>query len=76
MDTDVRKRNIMLWYTIAAVVGVLAAQALWTSNSQVDTIPYSRFEELLNEGKIAEVRSRPKTHHCRTSPSSPPHDNK
>ena len=55
MDTDVRKRNIMLWYTIAAVVGVLAAQALWTSNSQVDTIPYSRFEELLNEGKIAEV---------------------
>ena len=55
MDTDVRKRNIMLWYTIAAVVGVLAVQALWTSNSQVDTIPYSRFEELLNEGKIAEV---------------------
>ena len=45
----------MIWYTIAAVIGVLAVQYFWSSYSQIETIPYSQFEQLLNDGKIAEV---------------------
>jgi cell division protease FtsH len=55
MDSDSRKRNILVWYTIAAVAGLLLAQSFWTTSNQVDTIPYSQFEQLLNDGKIDEV---------------------
>src|SRR3974377_281740 len=58
METEARKRQIMVWYTIAAVLGVLLLQHFWSSYSQTETIPYSEFEQLLNEGKIAEVTVR------------------
>jgi cell division protease FtsH len=37
------------------VLGVLLFQAFWSSYSQVETIPYSEFETLLDQGKVAEV---------------------
>ena len=40
---------------IAAVVGVLVFQYFWASYSQIETVPYSEFERLLTEGKVAEV---------------------
>jgi cell division protease FtsH len=55
MAPEDRKRQIMIWYTIAAVIGVLAVQYFWSSYSQIETIPYSQFEQLLNDGKISEV---------------------
>jgi autotransporter passenger strand-loop-strand repeat protein len=55
MEPQDRKRQIMIWYTIAAVIGVLVVQYFWSSYSQIATIPYSQFEQLLNDGKIAEV---------------------
>lgn len=55
MEPDARKRQIMIWYTVAAVIGVLLIQYFWVSYSQVETIPYSAFERLLGEGKVAEV---------------------
>jgi cell division protease FtsH len=55
MEPQDRKRQIMIWYTIAAVIGVLVMQYFWSSYSQIETIPYSQFEQLLNDGKIAEV---------------------
>jgi cell division protease FtsH len=55
MEPDARKRQIMVWYAIAAVIGVLLFQAFWTSYSQIETIPYSQFETLLDEGKVARV---------------------
>jgi cell division protease FtsH len=55
MEPQDRKRQIMIWYTITAVIGVLVVQYLWSSYSQIETIPYSQFEQLLNEGRIAEV---------------------
>jgi cell division protease FtsH len=58
METEARKRQIMVWYTIAAVLGVLLLQYFWSSYSQVETIPYSEFERLLNEGKVTEVTVR------------------
>jgi hypothetical protein len=42
-------------YTIAAVIGVLIVQHFWSTYSQIETIPYSEFEQLLNENKIDEV---------------------
>jgi len=55
MEPDVRKRQIMIWYTVAAVIGVLVFQYFWATYSQIETIPYSEFERLLSEGKVAEV---------------------
>jgi cell division protease FtsH len=55
MEPDARKRQFMIWYALAAVLGVLLFQAFWTSYTQVETIPYSQFETLLDQGKVAEV---------------------
>ncbi len=44
----------MMWYSVIAVAGVLLFQYFWAS-SQVETIPYSQFEQLLDSGGIAEV---------------------
>jgi cell division protease FtsH len=55
MSPQDRKRQIIIWYIVAAVIGVLVAQYFLSSYSQVETIPYSQFEELLNDNKIADV---------------------
>jgi hypothetical protein len=55
MEPEARKRQIMLWYTVAAVIGVLLFQYFWVNYTQIETIPYSQFEQLLAEGKVAEV---------------------
>ena len=55
MEPDARKRQIMIWYVLAAVMGVLLFQAFWASYSEVETIPYSEFETLLDQGKVADV---------------------
>jgi cell division protease FtsH len=55
MEPDARKRQIMIWYVLAAVFGVLLFQQFWSSYSQVETISYSQFETLLDQSKVAEV---------------------
>ena len=55
MEPDARKRQIMIWYVLAAGLGLLLFQAYWVSYSQVATIPYSQFETLLDQNKVAEV---------------------
>jgi cell division protease FtsH len=55
MEAQARKRWIMIAYTVAAMIGVMAVQYYWASYSQVETIPYSQFEQLLNDDKIDEV---------------------
>jgi cell division protease FtsH len=55
MEPEARKRQIMIWYTIAAFIGVLLLQYFWLSYSQIETIPYSEFQQLLDRGKVAEV---------------------
>jgi cell division protease FtsH len=55
MEPDARKRQVTIWYTIAAVIGVLLFQQFWLSYAQVETIPYSEFERLLKDGKVAAV---------------------
>jgi len=55
MDADARKQQWTIWYIIAAFLGVMLIQQLWTSAQQVETIPYSQFEQLVSDGKVAQV---------------------
>jgi cell division protease FtsH len=59
MQPDARKRQILMWYVLAAVFGVLLFQQFWSSYSQVETISYSQFEALLDQNKVAEVTVGP-----------------
>lgn len=43
-----RKQSLIIWYVLAATAGVLGFQLLWGSYSQVETVPYSDFEKLLD----------------------------
>ncbi len=55
MEENNRKRQIMIWYVVAAVFGVLLIQSFWTSYNQIATIPYTQFEKLLAADQIAKV---------------------
>jgi len=54
-EPEERKHQFAVWYIFAAFFGVMLIQYLWLSFSQVETIPYSQFEQLLDDNKIAEV---------------------
>lgn len=47
--------NLIVWYIFSAIIGVTLFQWISASYSQIDTIPYSQFEQLVNEGKVADV---------------------
>ena len=42
-------------YAIAAIIGVLLLQYLIGTAREIATIPYSQFEQLLKDGKVAEI---------------------
>ncbi|GJL76138.1 ATP-dependent zinc metalloprotease FtsH [Nitrosomonas sp.] len=50
-----KKEQINFWYVIAAVLGVLFLQSLYTQYTQVEPIPYSRFQHFLEQEQIAEI---------------------
>jgi cell division protease FtsH len=50
-----KKVHINFWYVIAAVLGMLWIQSLYLQSTERTPIPYSRFQSLLNDGKINEV---------------------
>ena len=54
-EPEERKRQFATWYIFAAFLGVMLVQFLWLRFTQVETIPYSQFEQLVDENKIAEV---------------------
>src|SRR6266852_476089 len=54
-EPEERKHQFATWYIFAAFLGVMVVQSLWLRFTQVDTIPYSQFEQLLDENKIAQV---------------------
>ncbi len=54
-EPEERKHQFAVWYIFAAFLGVMLIQFLWLRLTQVETIPYSRFEQLLDDNKIAEV---------------------
>ena len=50
-----RQTGFNLAYVLLAVFGVLALQDLWIRRQAVATIPYSEFQKLVREDKIANV---------------------
>ncbi len=50
-----RKTKINVWYILAALAGFMLIQAYYQASKQYTTIPYSRFEQLLDENKIDRV---------------------
>jgi cell division protease FtsH len=54
-EPEERKHQFVTWYIFAAFLGVMLIQYLWLQYTQVETIPYSQFEQLLDENKISEV---------------------
>src|ERR671910_1777000 len=44
-----------LGYFLFAFLALMVIQYVYTTTQQVATIPYSQFEQLLKEGKVAEI---------------------
>ena len=57
METDPsqRRQAIAMGYIFAAGIGMLLLQWLFATYNTVETIPYSQFEQLVTQGKVAEV---------------------
>jgi cell division protease FtsH len=55
MKPENRKRDITLWYAFAAIMGMVLLQWAWANYTQVETIPFSQFDELVSQDKVAEV---------------------
>jgi cell division protease FtsH len=54
-EPEERKQHFATWYVFAAFLGVMLIQFLWLRFSQVETIPYSQFQQLLDDSKIVSV---------------------
>lgn len=50
-----RKTHINFWYIVLAMALVLATQSWREQMQRTETIPYSEFQTLLGEGKLAEI---------------------
>ena len=50
-----RKDHINFWYVILALGALLLLQSYWISAQQIETIPYSKFEELLKTGGVKDI---------------------
>ena len=44
------------WYIIAAVLGVLFIQQVWSEYNRVEVLPYSEFQKQLKAGRVEEIR--------------------
>lgn len=47
-----KKTHINFWYIVAAVLGILFVQSLYIQGTKIAPIPYSRFQTLLDQGKV------------------------
>jgi cell division protease FtsH len=56
-----KKTQLNVWYIIFALVVIVLFQNWWAASRQVEVIPYSRFEDLLKNNEIEEVRIRQNT---------------
>ncbi|MGR3464590.1 ATP-dependent zinc metalloprotease FtsH [Limimaricola sp.] len=50
-----QKNKINLWYFALALFGVVLLHDLWVGTQRIEPIPYSRFEQLVDEGLIDQV---------------------
>ncbi|SHE93122.1 membrane protease FtsH catalytic subunit [Modicisalibacter ilicicola DSM 19980] len=54
-----RKAHINLWYVVLAIFALMLFQDWWSSSTQVEKIPYSEFESLLEDDRIEEIMIGP-----------------
>ena len=54
-DSSSRKQAVVIGYIIAAAVGIVVLQWALTTYSTIETVPYSEFEQLVDQGKVSEV---------------------
>jgi cell division protease FtsH len=54
-DTSSRKQHFAIWYFVVAWLGILLLQWMLTGSARFETIPYSKFEQLVDENGVAEV---------------------
>ncbi len=47
-----RGTQINFWYFVLALLGIVLLRDLWVESQSVETIAYSEFERLLNDGQI------------------------
>ena len=50
-----KRTQINTWYVLIAILGVLLLQSLWIQWRDVQVIPYSEFERLVEKGQVAEI---------------------
>jgi cell division protease FtsH len=50
-----KKQQVNVWYVLLAILALLFFQSWWIEQTQVETLPYSQFEKLLQEGGIEEM---------------------
>jgi cell division protease FtsH len=50
-----KKAHFNVWYWVAAMIGILILQYFIGSARVIATIPYSEFQDLLRNGKVAEI---------------------
>lgn len=57
MDSNVMDKKVQFnfWYIIIAILGMMFLQNLYNQYTRVEPIPYSRFQTLLEQGRVAEV---------------------
>ncbi|HUC10930.1 MAG TPA: ATP-dependent zinc metalloprotease FtsH [Stellaceae bacterium] len=54
-----KKVHINFWYVIAAILGMLWIQSLYLQSTQRTSIPYSKFQTLLDQNKIDDIEIGP-----------------
>ena len=54
-DPSSRKQAITIAYIFAAGIGIMLLQYLFTAYNTVETIPYSQFQQLVDQGDVTEV---------------------
>ena len=50
-----KKSRLNILYFVAAAILIMLIQQMWISYRQVETVPYSRFMELLQDGRLRSV---------------------
>ncbi len=55
MEPINRKQAWTVWYIIAAFLGVMLVQQVWSTYQQVETVSYTEFQSLVADKKISEV---------------------
>src|ERR1035441_4423138 len=50
-----REHQVNFWYFVVAVIAIVLLQNVITEPMHVKTIPYSEFQQLVDQGKVADL---------------------